>query len=296
MTDKDSAASFQTMAICYDFDRTLTPVEMQAQGYIQELSANPEDFWRQVNLMAREHQMDSNLAYMYMMLKGATNRFRVTRDNLKTFGSRVVLYDGVESWFDRINAFALKHNICVEHYILSSGILEMIEGTSIAGKFKRIYANSFLYNDKGEAVWPAQNINYTNKTQFLFRISKGILDVSDDRVNDYMHHSKMRIPFRNMVYIGDSMTDVPCMKLLSTYEGYAVGVYDPQKQNKEQVTKLLTEQRIGYFAPADYTESSPLFSLLEAIILEIEARTALKARQAECAAVACTFSDNSSYS
>ena len=162
----------------------------------------------------------------------------------------------------------------------------MIEGTRIGHHFKRIYANSFLYNEQGEAVWPAQNINYTNKTQFLFRISKGILDVSDETVNDYMSRSDMRIPFTNMVYIGDSMTDVPCMKLLNTYKGYAVGVYDPTRNNTQQVAKLLEDQRISYFAPADYSSGSPLSSLLEAIILEVEARTRLEERQMRCRCIA----------
>jgi len=254
------------MAICYDFDRTLTPEEMQAQGFIQSLQEKVSDFWESSNKLAYDNSMDNNLAYMYLMLKGAENKFYVKRDELVEAGSKVKLFNGVDTWFDRIDAYAAKKGVTVEHYIISSGLREMIEGTSIAGKFKKIYANSFLYNESGVAIWPAQIINFTNKTQFLFRIEKGALDVNDDNVNTYYSAENMRIPFRNMVYIGDSNTDIPCMKLVNSFGGYSIGVFDPVSNDKSKVYSLIRDRRIKFFSPADYSEGSDLELLLKNIV------------------------------
>ena len=156
----------------------------------------------------------------------------------------------------------------VEHYIISSGLKEMIEGTEIAknGVFEKIYASSFYYNARGVAVWPAQVINYTSKTQFLFRIEKGVLDINDPGVNDYFPPEEMRVPFRNMVYIGDSDTDIPCMKLVNAYGGHSIGVYDPQTGNREKVHRMILDGRIRYVAAADYSENQELDRLVKAII------------------------------
>ena len=145
----------------------------------------------------------------------------------------------------------------------------MIEGTCIADKFTKIYASSFYYDEDGVAIWPAQVVNFTNKTQFLFRISKGVLDVNDDAVNDYFAPDEIRVPFTNMVYIGDSETDIPCMKLVHSYGGYSVGVYNPVTKDKSRVLKLMDENRIGYYAPADYTEGSELDSLVLEVLDKI---------------------------
>ena len=254
------------LAICYDFDRTLTPFEMQAQGYIQQINANVDDFWNMATRLSIENQMDPNLAYMYLMLYGAKGKFKVERKKLQQFGSEVKLYKGVETWFDRINTYAEKRNVKVEHYIISSGLKEMIEGTAIADKFKQINANSFFYDINGTAIWPAQTINFTNKTQFIFRISKGTLDVNDNDVNRYFPKEAIRIPFENMVYIGDSQTDIPCMKLVTVQGGHAIGVYDPVKQNKQRVHELIRDKRIKHFAAADYSRNSELEKLMHKII------------------------------
>ena len=254
------------LAICYDFDRTLTPFEMQAQGYIQQINANVDDFWNMATRLSIENQMDPNLAYMYLMLYGAKGKFKVERKKLQQFGSEVKLYKGVETWFDRINTYAEKRNVKVEHYIISSGLKEMIEGTAIADKFKQIYANSFFYDINGTAIWPAQTINFTNKTQFIFRISKGTLYVNDNDVNRYFPKEAIRIPFENMVYIGDSQTDIPCMKLVTVQGGHAIGVYDPVKQNKQRVHELIRDKRIKHFAAADYSRNSELEKLMHKII------------------------------
>lgn len=254
------------LAICYDFDRTLTPFEMQAQGYIQQLNENVDEFWDLSTKLAIKNQMDPNLSYMYLMLNGAKGKFQVKREKLMEFGSKVKLYKGVADWFSRINQYGKKKDVKVEHYIISSGLKEMIEGTKIADEFRMIYANSFLYDHNGAAVWPAQNINFTNKTQFLFRISKGTLDVNDNDVNRYYEPENIRVPFSNIVYIGDSQTDIPCMKLVNSLGGHSIGVYDPVNNNKARVHELIKDKRIKHFAKADYSKGSKLDELMHNII------------------------------
>ncbi len=256
------------LAVCYDFDKTLSPTDMQAQGYIQSVGYDVGEFWEKTNILAEKNEMDGNLAYMYTMMDEARGRLIFNREKLEEYGSRVVLYPGVEDWFDRVNTYGKDRGILVEHYIISSGLKEMIDGTAIArkGVFKKVYASSFYYDDRGMAVWPAQVINYTNKTQFLFRIEKGVLDINDNGVNEYFAPEDLRVPFRNMVYIGDSDTDIPCMKLVNINGGHSIGVYDPKKQDKKKVHKMLKDNRIRYFAPADYSEGSELERLLKAVI------------------------------
>lgn len=261
------------IAICYDFDKTLSPDDMQAQGYIQSVGYEVESFWRETNQFAQENEMDSNLSYMYKMVQEAEGNLVLTKQALADYGRGVALFPGVDTWFERIKKYGEEHDVIIEHYIISCGLKEMIEGTKIAkdGAFEKVYASSFYYNDRGVARWPAQVINYTGKTQFLFRISKGVLDINDPGVNDYFRPEDIRIPFRNIVYIGDSATDIPCMKLVNSYGGHSIGVYDPTTQNKDRVLKMVADNRIRYFAPADYTEGSELESLLHAIIAKTTA-------------------------
>lgn len=267
MDQRQKAADLPVLAICYDFDHTLSPNDMQAQGYIQSLGYDVQKFWKDSGDLARENDMDTNLAYMYLMKKESEGRLRFTKKKLAEYGSHIQLFPGVEEWFGRVQEYGRENGVVVEHYIISSGLKEMIEGTTIAKRhvFKKIYASSFYYNERGVAEWPAQAINYTNKTQFLFRISKGVLDINDPAVNDYFAPSKMRIPFRNMVYIGDSDTDIPCMKLIHSAGGHPIGVYDP-KSGKEKVLKMMADNRIRYFVPADYSRGSELDRLVETII------------------------------
>lgn len=258
------------LAICYDFDKTLSPNDMQAQGFIQSVGWDVEKFWTETNELAEVHCMDQNLAYMLRMLKEAEGRVLFTKENLAEYGSKLELFPGVEEWFDRINEYGRQHGVIVEHYIISSGLTEMIEGTSVAkrGAFERIYANSFYYNEKGVAVWPAQIVNYTNKTQFLFRIEKGVLDVNDPAVNDSFSPEEIRVPFGNMIYIGDSDTDVPCMKLVNINGGYSIGVYNAVTEDKTKVYKMMREGRIKYYVPADYSEGQKIDSLVKSIIVQ----------------------------
>lgn len=254
------------LAICYDFDKTLSPEDMQAQGYIQSIEYEVADFWKESNKLSSDNDMDQNLAYMYMMRDKSRGKVLFTKETLRQDGGKVRLFPGVSTWFDRINEYGKSKGVIVEHYIISSGLKEMIEGTEVAKEFKKIYASSFYYNDAGEAVWPAQVVNYTNKTQFLFRIEKGVLDVNDQEVNSFFEPNQYRVPFRNMIYIGDSDTDIPCMKLVNINGGHSIGVYDSDSKDKSKVFRMLDENRIKYFAPADYEEDSTLERLVKKII------------------------------
>lgn len=256
------------LAICYDFDKTLTEDDMQAQGFIQSIGYDVPAFWEKTNSMAENADMDQNLSWMYAMITESRGKEYITKRSLEEYGSRVKLFPGVESWFDRINKYGNEKGIKVEHYIISSGLLEMIEGTTIGKKkvFEKIYASSFFFGENGDAVWPAQVVNYTNKTQYLFRIEKGTLDVNDQGVNDYFEESQKRIPFRNIIYIGDSATDIPCMKLVNSKGGHSIGVFNPETVNNDSVHRLLRENRIKYYAPASYEEGEKLDVLIKAII------------------------------
>lgn len=264
----EEKTSKPVLAICYDFDKTLSPDDMQAQGYIQSVKYDIEEFWNESNQLAQDNDMDQNSAYMLKMVEKSHGKFYLTKESLAEYGSKVKLFDGVETWFERIKEYGKSKDVIVEHYIISSGLKEMIEGTRMAqdGAFKRIYASSYYYDKDNVAIWPAQIINFTNKTQFLFRIEKGVLDVNDDRVNNYFPPEEIRVPFHNMVYIGDSATDIPCMKLVNAYGGYSIGVYNPETKDKSKVYSMIRENRIKYFAKADYSEGSELDKLIKMII------------------------------
>lgn len=285
ITSRKGKEDKPVLAICYDFDKTLSPDDMQAQGYIQAVyDGDVSSFWKESNEMAEANEMDTNLAYMYKMVRKARGRIVLTKNSLEEYGSKVKLFPGVEEWFDRIKRFGEEHRVIVEHYIISSGLKEMIEGTSVAkgGAFEKIYASSFMFDEDDVPIWPAQVINYTNKTQFLFRIEKGVLDVNDSGVNDYFPPEEIRVPFRNMIYIGDSDTDVPCMKLVNAYGGHSIGVYNKDTLDKTKVYKMLHDQRIKYFAPADYSDGSKLDQLVKAIIERTAANEVLESIHYEC--------------
>ena len=254
------------IAICYDFDKTLSPTDMQAQGFIQSVGCDVNEFWTESNTLGEKNDMDQNLAYMLTMKQKSEGKVLFTKQQLAEYGSKVDLFKGVDTWFKRIKRYGEEQGVIVEHYIISSGLKEMIEGTKVADDFEKIYATSFYYNDNDVAVWPAQVVNYTNKTQFLFRIEKGVLDINDPGVNDSFDPSEIRVPFRNMIYIGDSDTDIPCMKLITVNGGYSVAVYDPETKDKNKAYKMMREKRIKFFAPADYSEGTELDEIVKAII------------------------------
>lgn len=268
------------MAICYDFDKTLSPNDMQTFTLIPSFEIDAESFWEESNKLAKENLMETNLAWMYQLLHYSKfKRKSIRKEYFREIGKDVALYKGVEDWFDRMDKYAEKQGIILEHYIISSGLKEIIEGSRIADKFKRIYASSYYYTPDGVAEWPAQAVNYTNKTQFIFRIAKGIFEEYDDRVNDSMPENKLYIPYENIVYIGDSATDIPCMRLVKSKGGYSIGVFDPEKDIRQKVYQLFNDGRINYFAPADYSSRSELTKYVKQVIDSVAAKEKMKTEQ-----------------
>ena len=246
------------VAFLYDFDKTLCTTDMQDYAFIPSLGMTPKEFWAEANGFGRGNRIDGILAYMYTMIREAEKRNRpFTREDLVEKGRSIVLFPGVEDWFRRINAFGEAQGVQVEHYIISSGLREIIEGSSISGEFKEIYASEFYYDETGRPVWPKLAVNFTAKTQFVYRINKGVLDVSDDKtLNDSMPDDSKRVPFTNMVYMGDGLSDVPCMKMMRAYGGQAIAVY--QESNRVGVEDLLAKGRVDFIFPADYREGTAL--------------------------------------
>lgn len=265
------------MAICYDFDKTLSPDDMQTFTLIPSLGMDVESFWEESDELAVDNLMDQNLAWMYQLIvKSKACRKRISKEYFNKIGQDVPLYEGVDTWFQRVNDYGEERGIEVQHYIISSGLKEIIEGSRIAKEFHRIYASSYLYSVDGVAEWPAQAVNYTNKTQFIFRIAKGKFEEYDDSVNDSMKESDLYIPYSNIVYIGDSATDIPCMRLVKSKGGYSIGVFDPKKDNRARVYRLFNDGRINFFAPADYTEGSDVFCYIRSIIDFVSANERIK--------------------
>ena len=254
------------VALLYDFDKTLSTQDMQNYSFIPSLGLAPGDFWKIANDIGRRERMDSVLAYMYAMLREAERRGRpFTRETLNRYGRNITFFPGVTDWFQRINRYGELLGVQAEHYIISSGLREIIEGSPIAGAFKEIFASEFLYDEEGRPVWPRLAVNFTAKTQFIYRINKGVLDVSDDRtLNDSMPDDSKRVPFTNMIYLGDGLSDVPCMKMMRAYGGQAIAVY--QAVNKAGVEQLLRQRRVDFIYPADYREGSDLEITVKNII------------------------------
>ena len=262
------------LALMYDFDHTLSPRDMQEYAFIPELGMESGAFWDLCQEAAAKHQMDSILAYMYVMLWEARRRgMRLSRQIFNDQGAKVELFPGMDSWFERINAYGNSLGFDVEHYVLSSGLKEIIEGTPIAKCFERIYAAEFVYNEEtGEPEWAAQAMNYTSKTQFIYRINKGVMDVTDNkRLNEHTPHDMRRVPFTNMIYIGDGTTDVPCMKLVISRGGHAIAVYTGEK-NRE-VCDMLVHGRVQFIAPTDYSAGSEVEAIVKGIFNSVAANS-----------------------
>ena len=246
------------VAFLYDFDKTLCTTDMQDYAFIPSLGMTPTEFWALANGFGRQHRIDGILAYMYTMIRESERKnLPFTRQDLVEKGRSIVLFPGVQDWFRRINEFGRSQGVQVEHYIISSGLREIIEGSSISGEFKEIYASEFYYDESGRPVWPKLAVNFTAKTQFVYRINKGVLDVSDDKtLNDSMPDDSKRVPFTNMVYMGDGLSDVPCMKMMRAYGGQAIAVY--QDSNRMGVEDLLAKGRVDFIFRADYSEGTAL--------------------------------------
>lgn len=254
------------VAIMYDFDKTLCTKDMQEYTFIPNVGLTPKDFWKESNQLAKDKKMDAILAYMYLMIEKAhVARVSIRRDEFVKMGKDLQFFPGVVDWFKRINKIGDELGLSIEHYIISSGLHEIIEGSSIYKEFKDVFACEYLYDENDIACWPKNAVNYTTKTQFLFRINKGVLDISNDNdLNTYTPEDDRPVPFRNMIYIGDGLTDVPCMKLVKINGGYSIAVYQRGKKNK--VEDLITNNRVNFIEPADYSEGSDLDNTVNLIL------------------------------
>ena len=254
------------IGILYDFDKTLCTTDMQEYDFIKNLGMTSDAFWGEAAAITEQHEVEKILAYMFVMIKKCKEKgIPLTEEYLRSCGAHVELFNGVLTWFDRINEYGRSQGVEIEHYIISSGTYEIIQGTPIAKYFKRIYACRYMYDENGEALWPALAINYTLKTQYIYRISKGTLDVTDDyNLNRVQDESLRRIAYHNMIYIGDGLTDIPCMKLVKERGGKSIAVYPAG--NREHVKPLVEDARINYVCMADYSPDSPLERIVKLMI------------------------------
>ena len=261
------------VALVYDFDGTLAPRNLPEHSFLPSVGVHDvEGFWETCRLEAERHDSDQVLTYMRMLLTAAERAGTiVTRDLLRRHGARTPLFAGVDSWFDDIGAYGRSVGVEIEHFVVSSGLLEMIEGLSIHSRFRKVFASSYAYDAAGRAVWPASAINYTTKTQYLFRINKGIDNVWDNStINLWMPKQERRVPFERMVFLGDGDTDIPSMKLVREKGGQAVAVFDPEKFEQRlsqgHLERLIAEDRIDHMASADYRPGSLLTIIVKGIL------------------------------
>ena len=257
------------VALIYDFDKTLCTKDMQEYAFIPSLGMDSVTFCKEVNDFASKNQMDPILAYMFMMTKMARGKVLLTKNVLREQGKTVELLPGIPEWFSKIREFGETEGVRIEHYIVSSGLTQIILGTGLADEFSGIYASEFLYDENGVPIWPGLALNYTSKTQFIFRINKGIRDITEAKaLNSFTPQSERRIPYRNMIYIGDGLTDVPCMKLVKLNGGRSIGVY--QGDDDSQVCDLIRHDRVNYITRADYRFDQELASIVKKLIVSIK--------------------------
>ncbi len=262
------------VALIYDFDGTLSPGNMQEFGFIQAVGKTADEFWRMSDSIAIGQDASNVLSYMKLMYDEAKkNGIPLRREEFRRFGQHIELFEGVREWFRLVNDYGRTHGVRIEHYINSSGLKEIIEGSPIAHEFKHVFAGTFIYNADGEAEWPGIAVDYTAKTQFLFKISKGIFSARDNKqVNASMAEDKKRIPFSNMIYFGDGDTDVPCMKIVGMFGGHSIAVFDPGNERKKAAAaKLKRQGRVAFAVPAVYTQDATAFRVVRAIIDKIRA-------------------------
>lgn len=250
------------VAIMYDFDKTLTVKDTLEYSFIPNLDLNIDDFWEETGRVRRKNKTDQVLAYMYMMRKKMLdNNRKLSREYLNEMGKEIEFFPGVLEWFDRINEYGRSLGLEIEHYVISAGVKEIIDGSPIGDKFKCIFASEYLYDSDGNAVWPNVSVNSTNKTQFLTRINKGVLDITDDRLNEKMLSENRRIVTSNMIYMGDGFTDIPCMQLTKDRGGVSIAVYTDK--NYHIAKKLYNDGRINYVASADYSLGSRIDTIIK---------------------------------
>ena len=268
------------VAIMYDFDKTLSTTDMQNYMFIPALGMKPDEFWGATGEFSKKTEVERILSYMYMMVKLCQEKgIKLTKKFLNDCGKKIDYYPGVENWFKRINKYGQALDVKVEHYLLSSGTKEIVEGSKIAKYFKEIYGCEFYFDPETQVpVWPKQAVNYTQKTQYLFRISKGATDLRDDKkINE--KEKEHRIPYTNMIYLGDGMTDVPCMQVLKNNGGKSIAIYS--SKDKANIHKLVKEKRVNFAFTANYTDGSNLDKTVKSIIKQIAVDNELKRKEEE---------------
>lgn len=259
-------------AIVYDFDGTLAKGNIQEHSFLPALDIDKDAFWGEVRRRAKEHDADEILIYMWRMLEEARAKsVSITKEVLRSHGSTTPLFGGVEDWFDRITKYALDNDLHLDHYIVSSGNHELIRGCGIYDKFRNVYASRFIYDENGVAIWPGLAINYTTKTQYLFRINKGIENSWDNKaVNRWIPMQERAVPFERMIFIGDGDTDIPSMKMVRHQGGQAIAVFDEETwkepDSQQKLYRLIAEDRANYVAPADYCEGGQLDVIVKGIL------------------------------
>lgn len=266
-----STAPLKT-AIIYDFDGTLARGNMQEVSFIPSIGMDIGAFWAEAEALTKAADGDGILMYMQLMMRHARkNGQPITRQTLHDQGRAVALFEGLKdlSWFDRMNAFGAQYGLDIEHYIISAGLEEMIEGTPIRPALTHVFASHYVYDENGQAAWPAVGVNYTTKTQYLFRINKGVNNHwENERINHFIPDEDRRIPFDRMIFLGDGDTDVPTMKMMHTKGGFSIAVYDPRSNERDQkkVYSLISEDRVNFVAAADYTEGSALDLIVKGLV------------------------------
>lgn len=262
------------IAIMYDFDKTLAETDMQNFSFIPKLRLSVPEFWNKTEKVRKDYDMDKILSYMYtMIVECKKQNIKLTREYLNECGNNINYYNGVLTWFDRINNFAEENGVIIEHYIISSGNIEIIEKCSLAKNFKKMFACEFIYDKSGQAVWPKTIVNYTLKTQFIYRIQKGLIKDNDDgAINEKMKNK--RIPFSNMIYVGDGLTDVPSMIMVKENGGTSIAVY-PNNQ-RDKVNSLFEDDRVNFICKADYSKDSEIEKIIKLIIQTIKIKSTLE--------------------
>ena len=274
------------MALIYDFDGTLAPGYMQDHSFLKQiedkLKIKPKAFWREVKAKSKSEQADEVLVYMSLMLEKAhTAKLAATKKAFKEHGKGIILFLGVRDWFKHIDSYAKSQHISIEHYLISSGNREIFLGTAIASKFdnNKIFASKYLFDQHDVATWPALAVNYTAKTQFLFRINKDVLDISDDdSVNEFTSEDERPIPFENMIFIGDGATDIPCFKLVKNKGGMSIAVYKPHANGAKQKAEQYLKEggRVDLVVPANYSKDKEIYKAVTRRIDLIAAKYAFQ--------------------
>jgi 2-hydroxy-3-keto-5-methylthiopentenyl-1-phosphate phosphatase len=272
-----------TIAVVYDFDGTLSPQPMQEYTVLPKLGVPARRFWNEVDREIRKTKAEAMLVYMRLLLeKAELKRVHIGRSDFAAMAKSIKYFPGVESWFGRVNDFVRKESdgaVNIQHYIISSGIREILDGIAIRRHFRRIYASEYHYDHHGVAVFPKVLITDTTKTQYLFRINKGRLEQTES-INEHMPEHLRPIPFSNIIYIGDGVTDVPGMAVTRLNGGNAVAVYRPGSAHDIRVCReLLAANRVNFIAPADYRPGRTLERrvrrLLRSVIAQIDYRREL---------------------